>query len=108
MLILKDYFSELSGGDHGQCSAGKPYARPTKLHPYSASLLGVYRAVVPPDPIPNSEVKRSIADGSVGLPHVRVGQRQVLIQKLCASTELLFSECIAESNLAVRVAFSAF
>ncbi len=25
-------------------------------------------AVVPPDPIPNSEVKRSSADGSVGVP----------------------------------------
>ena len=33
-------------------------------------------AVVPPDPMPNSEVKRRDADGSVGLPHVRVGHRQ--------------------------------
>ena len=32
--------------------------------------------MVPPDPIPNSEVKRSIADGSVGSPHVRVGHFQ--------------------------------
>ena len=32
----------------------------------------------PPDPIPNSAVKRVIADGSVGLPHVRVGHRQAL------------------------------
>ena len=30
----------------------------------------------PPDPIPNSAVKRVIADGSVGFPHVRVGHRQ--------------------------------
>ena len=30
----------------------------------------------PPDPIPNSVVKRGIADGSVGFPHVRVGHRQ--------------------------------
>ena len=30
----------------------------------------------PPDPLPNSEVKRSLADGSVGSPHVRVGHRQ--------------------------------
>uniref|UniRef100_UPI001C611758 hypothetical protein n=2 Tax=Haemophilus influenzae TaxID=727 RepID=UPI001C611758 len=27
--------------------------------------------------IPNSEVKRCNADGSVGFPHVRVGHRQV-------------------------------
>jgi hypothetical protein len=33
----------------------------------------------PPDPIPNSAVKRCIADGSVGSPHVRVGHRQALI-----------------------------
>ena len=30
----------------------------------------------PPDPIPNSVVKRVIADGSVGFPHVRVGHCQ--------------------------------
>jgi hypothetical protein len=30
----------------------------------------------PPEPIPNSAVKRCIADGSVGFPHVRVGHRQ--------------------------------
>ena len=37
----------------------------------------------PPDSIPNSEVKRHIADGSVGLPHVRVGHRQVYFKKPC-------------------------
>ena len=41
-----------------------------------ASLPDDNRALVPPDPIPNSEVKRCIADGSVGFPHVRVGHRQ--------------------------------
>ena len=40
------------------------------------NLSGNHRAVVPPDPIPNSEVKHSIADGSVGSPHVRVGHFQ--------------------------------
>ena len=33
----------------------------------------------PPDPMPNSVVKRNSADGSVGPPHVRVGHRQALI-----------------------------
>ena len=33
----------------------------------------------PPDPIPNSEVKRHHADGSVGLPNVRVGHRRFFI-----------------------------
>jgi hypothetical protein len=39
------------------------------------------RALEPPDPIPNSEVKRRIADDSVGSPHVKVGHRQALFQK---------------------------
>ena len=47
--------------------------RPT---PTQASLPDDNRVVEPPDPLPNSEVKRNIADGSVGLPHVRVGHRQ--------------------------------
>ena len=43
-------------------------------------MLDGLRALEPPDPIPNSAVKRSIADGSVGPPHVRVGHRQALIR----------------------------
>ena len=39
-------------------------------------MLGDHSELEPPDPIPNSEVKRLSADGSVGLPHVRVGHRQ--------------------------------
>ena len=54
------------------------YVRKTKS--IQASLPGDNRALEPPDPIPNSEVKRRIADGSVGLPHVRVGHRQALIR----------------------------
>lgn len=43
----------------------------------SNRLPGDISAVEPPDPIPNSEVKRSCADGSVGL-HARVGRCQGL------------------------------
>ncbi len=32
----------------------------------------------PPDPIPNSDVKRALADVSVGPPHAKVGHRQGL------------------------------
>ena len=46
-----------------------------------AGLPGDNRALEPPDSIPNSEVKRCIADGSVGFPHVRVGHRQASKQK---------------------------
>ena len=42
----------------------------------ATELLDDHRVLEPPDPIPNSVVKRDIADGSVGLPHVRVGHRQ--------------------------------
>ena len=38
-------------------------------------MLGDHSGVVPPDPIPNSEVKRASANGSVH-PHARVGHRQ--------------------------------
>ena len=41
-------------------------------------LLGGNSVVDPPDSMPNSEVKHNSADGSVGLPHVRVGHRQAL------------------------------
>ncbi len=43
------------------------------------NLPGGDSAVVPPDPMPNSAVKRRSADGSVGSPHVRVGNCQALI-----------------------------
>ncbi len=39
-------------------------------------MLGDHSIMDPPDPMPNSEVKRNSADGSVGFPHVRVGHRQ--------------------------------
>ena len=39
-------------------------------------MSGGNSAVVPPDPMPNSEVKRRSADGSVGITHVRVGSCQ--------------------------------
>ena len=39
-------------------------------------MFGDHSELEPPDPIPNSEVKRLSADGSVGSPHVRVGHRQ--------------------------------
>jgi hypothetical protein len=45
-------------------------------------LLDDHRELEPPDPIPNSDVKRFLADGSVGFPHVRVGHRQAFIQNL--------------------------
>jgi hypothetical protein len=44
----------------------------------STELLDDHSELEPPDPIPNSEVKRLSADGSVGFPHVRVGHRQAL------------------------------
>ena len=45
----------------------------------------------PPDSIPNSVVKRYIADGSVGLPHVRVGHRQASNLKPDTSYRVFFA-----------------
>ncbi len=50
---------------HGSCDGGN-----------GKNLPGGESAVVPPDPMPNSEVKRRSADGSVGSPHARVGNCQ--------------------------------
>ena len=46
-----------------------------------ASLSDDISELEPPDPIPNSVVKRLSADGSVGSPHVRVGHRQACIKE---------------------------
>jgi hypothetical protein len=39
-------------------------------------IFGGHKAVVRPDPIPNSAVKRSLADGSGFIDSARVGRRQ--------------------------------
>ena len=44
---------------------------------YRQDNPGGENAIAPPDPMPNSEVKYCNADGSVGIPHVRVGHCQV-------------------------------
>jgi hypothetical protein len=56
-------------------------------------LLDDHRELEPPDPIPNSEVKRFLADGSVGFPHVRVGHRQAFILKPLISNDRGFFMC---------------
>ena len=72
---------------------GKPGGQRTAtLHP----LPGEYSAVEPPDPIPNSEVKRSRADGSVH-PHARVGHRQGLYPAKPQLNELGFCLCTGEN-----------
>ena len=43
---------------------------------YPNELPDDNRDLEPPDPMPNSEVKQIIANGSVALRHVRVGHRQ--------------------------------
>ena len=44
-------------------------------------FLGDNRDMEPPESISNSEVKRVIADDSVGFPHVKVGHHQVINTK---------------------------
>ena len=57
-------------------------------------MLGDHSELEPPDPIPNSEVKRFSADGSVGSPHVRVGHRQAFNTKKPSSALHLGVFCI--------------
>ncbi len=61
-------------------------------------LLDDNSTVEPPEPIPNSEVKRSRADGSVGFPHVRVGHRQALILKIPNRIAVRDFFCVKESG----------
>ncbi len=50
-----------------------------------SSFPGEYSSVEPPDPFPNSVVKRSSANDSVGTPHANVGHRQVLFKNSAIS-----------------------
>ena len=43
-------------------------------------MSGGHSDTAPPDPIPNSVVKRISGDGSVGFPYARVAHRQASIK----------------------------
>ena len=45
------------------------------------TIFGGYKEVARPDPIPNSAVKRFIADGSDCIAFARVGCRRFLLKK---------------------------
>ena len=45
------------------------------------TIFGGYKEVARPDPIPNSAVKRFIADGSICIAYARVGCRQFLFNR---------------------------
>ena len=49
---------------------------PVTCHSSPVTILGGHKAVVRPDPIPNSAVKHSLADGSGFIDSARVGRRQ--------------------------------
>ena len=44
-------------------------------------FFGGHKAVVRPDSIPNSAVKRSVVDGSAGIACVRVDSRQIFSKR---------------------------
>jgi hypothetical protein len=60
------------------CRVTYKFCSELKLH---TSLPDDNSSLVPPDPISNSEVKRTNANGSAGLPCVRVGNRQAFCLK---------------------------
>ncbi len=55
----------------------------------------------PPDPLPNSVVKRNSADGSVGSPHVRVGHRQASNFRIC-TCRFITALCAGMAQLVER------
>ena len=50
--------------------------------PTERLFAGGHRGVVTPVPIPNTEVKGSIAEGSAGLARARVGRRRLFFASL--------------------------
>ena len=67
-----------------------------KVRHLEKNLSGGCSAVVPPDPMPNSEVKRRSADGSVGSPHARVGNCQTSNKSERPSERMAFLRLYAE------------
>ena len=65
-------------------------------------FFGGYKEVARPDPIPNSAVKRFIADGSDCIAFARVGCRQFLLNRAQMSPVFLYthklSSCIKRSG----------
>src|SRR2546421_2103968 len=57
-------------------SASDPFSRSTLQRSNAPTIFGGHKAVVRPDPIPNSAVKHSLADGSSPIGSARVGCRQ--------------------------------
>ena len=55
------------------------------------TIFGGYKEVARPDPIPNSAVKRFIADGSDCIAFARVGCRQFLLSRAHKSPVFLFT-----------------
>lgn len=77
-------------------------------HEHPKELLDDHRALEPPDPIPNSVVKRRIADGSVEFLHVRVGHRQAPIPRpLVSFAGRGFCFCARESRATAAYAIQA-
>ena len=58
---------------------------------HAPTIFGGHKAVVRPDPIPNSAVKRSVADGSSPIGSARVGSRQIFPKSRNASFGFLLS-----------------
>ena len=61
--------------------------------------------VVPPESIPNSEVKRVSGDGSVGSPHVRVAHRQAPNYEEARSSERAFFVSVLCTLLRILLCF---
>ena len=53
------------------------WSKPARRSFKTTIFFGGHKAVVRPDPIPNSAVKRSLANGSGCIASARVGRRQI-------------------------------
>ena len=62
-------------------SVGVRGISPSLATRHPSRFFGGHKAVVRPDPIPNSAVKHSLADGSGCIASARVGCRQIFLEK---------------------------
>ena len=66
----------------------------------SRFIFGGHKAVVRPDPIPNSAVKHSLADGSSPIGSARVGSRQPFNK----NPEMILRVFASQERLSARIA----
>ena len=88
------------------CSdAGNGAKKPLGVSEPLQTVFGGHKAVARPDPIPNSAVKHSLADGSACIACARVGCRQIFLKSRNGQTRSGFFILISSTAAALMARF---